>query len=109
MATIVSIANDTKRSNNDLGDIVDIYDNDVELGSAYSTFLKTYVKGLDKTEIRKILSDKLKNSLIDISKEKDFKYTYSVDGLSKESETALGSETDKEAIKVMIDKIGIKW
>ncbi len=109
MATIVSIAGSTKRINNDYGDIVDIYDDNVELGPAYSAFAKTYVKNFSKKEINKILSDKLKNSLIDTSKEKVFKYLFSIKGLSKESEDLMAVEINKEVITVAINKIGIKW
>ena len=45
MAKIILISRELKRPNNSIGDIVDIYDDDVELGPSYDLFTIKMVPG----------------------------------------------------------------
>ena len=52
MARIVCIANGTKRDSNNLGDVVSIHDDDVELGPSYNAFKIIEVPEISADEVR---------------------------------------------------------
>lgn len=56
MCNIVLIDKGTKRPTNNVNDIVDIYDDDVELGPAYSSFKILSMPGIPKSEILMVLN-----------------------------------------------------
>lgn len=59
MAQIVQIAVGTLRPNNQLGDVVEVQEDNVELSPAYNTFTVQQAEGLTKEEVTTIFEAKI--------------------------------------------------
>ena len=86
----MTIDNGTKRKNNNLGDIVAIHDDNVQLtGSGYATFKIIRIKGYSKAKFESFMES-------DDGTEKS-KYMYNLLTTAQESTDLNGNDTVKQA------------
>lgn len=96
MAQMVCIDMGTKRANNEIGDIVAVHEDDVDLsGGGYSSFNIVQVEGMSKA--------KLEQGLVPEIEDKISKYSYNV-GLSKIDIDSLKNSIINEQAKITILK-----